>query len=241
MYDAFGWKPPIYAHVGLLQDSHGQKLSKRAGNNDLRIGSYAESGVFPEALVNFVALLGWSHRSTVDFLRVKDLIQCFDLKFTKGNSKVEPGKLMYLQKRYAQLYVEERGEEHKGLVEAVVDVALRHLRANPQARIRRDDELEPLVDALLTMEAHFYTTPQEFFDRYAVLFCAMPREEWRARPTDRLSLGDIEFVQIQIGKICQEEWTTDRLREAIGQLTKHFDEKHTACGGQTAEVALAHP
>ena len=76
MYDAFGWKPPIYAHVGLLQDSHGQKLSKRAGNDDLGIGSYAESGVFPEALVNFVALLGWSHRSTVDFLRFKDLIQC---------------------------------------------------------------------------------------------------------------------------------------------------------------------
>ena len=60
-----------------------------------------------------------------------DILQ-FDLKFTKGNSKVEPGKLMYLQKRYAQLYVEERGEEHKGMVEAVVDVALRHLHAHPQ-------------------------------------------------------------------------------------------------------------
>ena len=88
------------------------------------------------------------------------------------------------------------------------------------------------------MEAHFYTTSQEFFDRYAVLFCAMPREEWRARPTDRLSLGDIEFIQIQIGKICQEEWTTDRIRDAIGQLTKHFDEKHTARGGETGQRSL---
>ena len=74
MYDAFGWKPPLFAHVGLLQDDDGQKLSKRVGTNDLSIRSYAESGIFSEALINFVALLGWSHRSTVDFLRMQDLI-----------------------------------------------------------------------------------------------------------------------------------------------------------------------
>ena len=73
MYNAFGWKPPTYAHVGLLQDGDNQKLSKRIGSDS--IGSYRQSGIFPETLVNFLALLGWSHKLTSDFLRMQDLIQ----------------------------------------------------------------------------------------------------------------------------------------------------------------------
>ena len=71
MYNAFGWEPPAFAHVGLLQNDDRQKLSKR--NMDLDIGSLRENGIFPEALVNFVALLGWSHSRGNDFMTLKDL------------------------------------------------------------------------------------------------------------------------------------------------------------------------
>ena len=59
MYEAFGWQAPAYAHVGLLLDQQGQKLSKR--NHDTGIDSFRKNGIFPETLNNFVALLGWSH------------------------------------------------------------------------------------------------------------------------------------------------------------------------------------
>lgn len=72
MYNAFGWKPPLYAHVGLLQDSAGQKLSKRFGSNDL--SSLRESGIFPEAVVNYLTLMGWSHKLTDDFLPRETLL-----------------------------------------------------------------------------------------------------------------------------------------------------------------------
>ena len=74
LYQAFGWLPPKYAHVGLLMDKDGQKLSKRVESM-----SMAElrdrDGVFPETLTNFVALLGWSHTRRSDVMNMEDLIQ----------------------------------------------------------------------------------------------------------------------------------------------------------------------
>lgn len=73
MYHAMGWEPPAFAHVGLLQDDTRQKLSKRKG--DLDIATFAQEGIFPEALTNYVALLGWSHALGDDFLPLQRLIQ----------------------------------------------------------------------------------------------------------------------------------------------------------------------
>lgn len=73
IYKAFRWKPPNYAHVGLLQNSKREKFSKR--NNDLDLESYRKDGIFPEALINYVALFGWSHSLKSDFLSLQDLIK----------------------------------------------------------------------------------------------------------------------------------------------------------------------
>lgn len=79
LYNAFGWEPPAFAHIGLLQDSSYQKFSKRKG--DLNIQSFKERGIFPEALLNYVALYGWSHTKTSDVMSLSDLVEsvCFDL------------------------------------------------------------------------------------------------------------------------------------------------------------------
>ena len=73
MYNAFEWNPPTFAHVGLLQDAARQKFSKR--NSTLDIDSFRQDGIFPEALVNHVALFGWSHRLGDDQLSLQDLVQ----------------------------------------------------------------------------------------------------------------------------------------------------------------------
>lgn len=73
MYHAFNWEPPIYAHVGLLQDPTRQKLSKRDLSSDIR--ELEREGIFPEALVNYVALFGWSHRLGTDFISLQDLVK----------------------------------------------------------------------------------------------------------------------------------------------------------------------
>lgn len=72
MYQAFGWSPPAFAHVGLLQNEHQKKLSKRDG--DTKVSAYKERGYLPEAINNFVALLGWSHSRKDDVMTMQDLI-----------------------------------------------------------------------------------------------------------------------------------------------------------------------
>ena len=73
LYNAFGWQPPAFAHVGLLQNENRQKLSKR--NLDIDLYTLRNEGIFPEALINHVALLGWSHSLGTDFIPLSKLIQ----------------------------------------------------------------------------------------------------------------------------------------------------------------------
>jgi glutamyl-tRNA synthetase len=75
LYQAFGWQPPQFAHVGLLQDQFHQKLSKRKGDMLKDISTFREKmGIFPESLTNFVALLGWSHTKRKDAMTLDDLV-----------------------------------------------------------------------------------------------------------------------------------------------------------------------
>ncbi|ELR02315.1 Glutamate--tRNA ligase mitochondrial [Pseudogymnoascus destructans] len=100
LYDAFGWQPPTFGHVGLLTDLNGQKLSKR--NFDLDISAFRNMGVLPDALSNFVALLGWSHTQKKDTMDIQELAKNFSTKFTKGDTKVSFDKLWFLQRQHAQ-------------------------------------------------------------------------------------------------------------------------------------------
>ena len=144
MYNAFGWKAPEFAHVGLLQDSSRQKFSKRKGDLDIR--RFGDQGILPEALLNYVALYGWSHHHKSDFLSLSDLIASvwsyvfvrmrsvltriqFDMKFTKGNTIVQPHKLMYLQKKYAAKYADEGGPQFEALVDRLFEAVQQEFEA----------------------------------------------------------------------------------------------------------------
>lgn len=72
LYDAFGWSPPQFAHISLLVDENRQKLSKRVESMNIR--TLREQGVLPETLINYAALLGWSHNELSDVMTQQDLI-----------------------------------------------------------------------------------------------------------------------------------------------------------------------
>lgn len=102
LYHAFDWKPPLFAHVGLLVDQQGAKLSKRSNNAfALDIPTLRdEQGIIPEALRNYLALLGWSNPGKHDVMSLSEMIAKFDLKFVRGNAIVAPDKLWYLQRNH---------------------------------------------------------------------------------------------------------------------------------------------
>jgi glutamyl-tRNA synthetase len=71
LYDAFGFKPPLFAHLPLLINQDGSKLSKR--HADVHVESYREQGLEPEALVNFVALMGYNWHATEEEVQSEDV------------------------------------------------------------------------------------------------------------------------------------------------------------------------
>ncbi len=99
LYDAFGWQPPQFAHVPLLANLSGAKLSKRHG--DVNVKDYVKKGYLPESILNYLALMGWNCRQENEVMSMDDMVRLFDLSdITKGSAVVTPAKLNYLQKQH---------------------------------------------------------------------------------------------------------------------------------------------
>lgn len=77
IYEAMGWQVPEFGHMSLILDDDRQKLSKRKGA--VACGQFKDEGYLPEALLNFIALLGWSHPEGKEVMSLDEMIQGFDL------------------------------------------------------------------------------------------------------------------------------------------------------------------
>lgn len=96
LYDAFGWNRPKFAHVPLLLNKTGGKLSKRQG--DVGASEFLDKGYLPEALINFLALLGWNPGGIEEIFSLDELVQNFKLdRVQKGGAVFDTEKLDWLQ------------------------------------------------------------------------------------------------------------------------------------------------
>ncbi|HOE34822.1 MAG: glutamate--tRNA ligase [Chloroflexi bacterium] len=95
LYQAFGWQIPEYIHLPLILREDGAKLSKRAG--DPSFEDLVNMGYLPEAIVNYVALLGWSPGNDREFFTMQDLIEAFDMdRIGKSSAAFSMDKLTWL-------------------------------------------------------------------------------------------------------------------------------------------------
>ncbi len=78
LYEALGVEPPKFAHIPLILNMDGSKMSKR--DQGAAVSDYADKGYLPEAVVNFIALLGWSAKSEQEIFSVEELVAKFDLE-----------------------------------------------------------------------------------------------------------------------------------------------------------------
>ena len=103
---ALGVPIPQYAHVPMILGSDGERLSKRHGA--VSVMQYAEDGFLPEALLNYLARLGWSHGDE-EIFSMQQLIEWFDLRhISKSAAQFDPEKLRWLNQHYIKLADNER-------------------------------------------------------------------------------------------------------------------------------------
>ena len=99
VYEAFGWTPPVYIHLSPVMKDAQHKLSKRDG--DASFHDLINRGYLPEAVLNYIALLGWSPRGNEEFFTIKDLEQVFDIEgISKSPSLFDINKLTWMNGEY---------------------------------------------------------------------------------------------------------------------------------------------
>jgi glutamyl-tRNA synthetase len=135
LYQAFGWKEPVYIHCPLITDENHQKLSKRCGHSSFE--DLLEQGFVPEAIVNFIALLGWSPTSNEEIFSLQELIEQFDYHhISKSPAVFDMTKLKWMNGEYIKKMDNDR----------YYDYALPYI----SAVVKRDCDLKKIADLVKT-------------------------------------------------------------------------------------------
>jgi len=192
IYQAFGWEPPEFAHLPLLREADRAKLSKRHGS--VGILEFRENGYLPEALLNFLALLGWSHPEGKELFDLSEFIKNIDLTRISTTAPVfDREKLDWMNGEYIRQlsggelagrlgeYLKEyRGREiGEGLLKKAVPLV--------RERIKRLSDFEPMAGFLFTDAAWTKETliqkgesAHSVFERLAESGRILKKKEWKA-------------------------------------------------------------
>lgn len=205
LYQAFGWAAPIFAHMPLIRNQDHSKMSKR--KNDVSILSYREKGYLPEALTNFVALLGWSHPQGKDVFSLDEFLKVMDLSRVQKTGPVfDLEKLNWYNGYYIRDLVTKKG---------LNELAKKLLGGNfvPDGfPIAKMDEILPLVYERLVTLADFSELTDFFW------------QDFTPNRTLLLKKADVATVkqQLNLTKAFLEPigWIKEEIERTIRQLTE---------------------
>lgn len=153
LYKAFGWTPPVFAHLPLLLNKDKSKLSKRQG--DVAVEDYRAKGYLPEAVINFIALLGWhpGENETQEIFSMEELVGKFELeRVHKGGAVFDLEKLDWMNWQWRRRKFEaETGEKPEKLLKLCEEFF-------PE-EWKKDEEF--LKRCLVTVEEKLLQKPQD--------------------------------------------------------------------------------
>ena len=101
IYEMFGWEPPVFGHMTIIVNENHKKLSKRDNSIMQFMSQYKDAGYLSSAMVNFLALLGWSPNGEEEIFTMEELIKEFDeTRLSKSPSMFDKSKLTWVNNRY---------------------------------------------------------------------------------------------------------------------------------------------
>ncbi len=205
LYNAFGWEPPTMAHLPLIMSPSGGKLSKRKAESEgipVNTKDYISGNYEPEALVNFLAYLGWSPGDDSEIHDMKELCELFALdRVSKGGAVFNHKKLMWYNEHYIrETSVSELVPRIKALAEA-------------QGFDTKDEEyltkvIELLhervskIDEFVSMGSFFFEAPKEY-DENAL-------KKWKED-----SAGFVKAYESKIEALSESDFIAANLKSAL--------------------------
>ena len=206
LYDAFGWQVPVYVHCPLITNEEHKKLSKRSGHSSYE--DLIEQGFVSEAVVNYVALLGWSPEDNREIFSLEELIKAFDYRhMSKSPAVFDVTKLKWMNGEYLKAMDQERFYDMaEPYIKAVIkkDLDLKKIAAMVKTRIEVFPDIEGHID-------FFQELPQYDPQMYIHKKMKSTKESSLEVLTDTLALLEV-----------QEDYSNDGLYET---LSKYVSEK----------------
>ncbi len=211
LYDAFGWEVPVYVHCPLITNEEHKKLSKRSGHASYE--DLIEQGFVSEAVVNYVALLGWSPEENREIYSLDELAEVFDYhNLSKSPAVFDITKLKWMNGEYLKaMDFEKFYEMAEPYIKEVVkkDLDLRKIAAMVKTRIETFPDIAGHID-------FFEEMPEYDTAMYTHKKMKSTAESSLQVLTDVLSLLE-----------AQEDFSNDALYET---LSKYVEEKGVKTG-----------
>lgn len=204
LFLALGWEPPVYGHIPLIHGADGAKMSKRHGA--LGVEAYRDMGYLPEALLNYLLRLGWSHGDD-EIISLEQATSWFDLKdVNRGAARFDFDKLASLNSHYiratdnARLVELIRPAIEAELVKPLDDVLIKRLENGMDSLKERTKLLPELVESSM-----FYvrSRPLSLTDKAAKIL-------------DNEARNRMAHLSRAIAVL--EDWSTDSLDVAVRQF-----------------------
>jgi len=226
LYEALGWEPPAWAHLPLILGPDHKKLSKRSG--DTALLDYRANGYLPEAMINFLAFLGWSLDDHTSILSIAELQQSFDLARVVANPAVfDIERLNFLNGHYIREMADNRWVEtiatwcERDLPASVarpVDRAVLE-QAAPllKERVARLTEIAPMVAFLFGFEAPEFDL-QTLTERVNDTATAVAVLDAALTGLDAIAPADWDVPHIEAAIRGLEEPLTMKLRKFVSVL-----------------------
>ncbi len=210
LYDAFGWEHPQYVHLTPIMKDAQRKLSKRHG--DANFNDFTEKGYLPEAIINYIALLGWSPKGEEEKFSMDELIEKFSISgLSRSSSIFDEAKMKWLNGEYIKELDFDRFMDlatpffEKSKVKGLYDY--RKLGVLIQSRIEILSEIPEKVDFL----AEFTPANRDmYFNK-------------------KFKIDD-NLAKVVLEKSIEElkdydNWTIDGLHEAIAKISEELEVK----------------
>ena len=199
LYEAFGWEVPTYVHCPLITDEEHHKLSKRSGHSSFE--DLIEQGFVSEAVINYVALLGWSPSDDREIFSLEELVKNFDYHhMSKSPAVFDIQKLKWMNGEYIKAmdydsYATRAIRQIRKTITKEIDV--NKIAAMVKTRI----EVFPDIDGMIDF---FEQLPDYDISLYQ-------NKKWKVTP--QKSLAVLKDLLPELEK--QEEWNNDALYEVL--------------------------
>ncbi|GHV05116.1 glutamate--tRNA ligase [Bacteroidia bacterium] len=208
LYEALGWEIPQYVHLPHIMRDKQHKLSKRSG--DANFEDFLDKGFLPAAILNYVALLGWSPKNDVEKFTLDELINLFDISgISKSSAIFDEVKLRWLNSLYIKELTLEAFHEKASLYYASL--------STPVDTVFLSKLLQPRVSALSDIPSVIQFLDD--FDGYELdLF-----DSTNAKTTKEMARSFLPAVIVEAEKIT--DWDNDVLFAAFDRITQEHNLK----------------